>query len=1230
MATPSEANSSRLEELRRAFKPVVPKVLLSGEFEIKKGDTTSALGQEASIEKAFPNLYGQPFVDVVPKTSTAAAYPCELSSTPAALVRQPSKHNALRIGCVLSGGQAAGGHSCICGLFDYLQAHAPGSALLGFVGGPAGVMRNAHRILRKEHIDHYRSSGGFTMLASGRDKIETQEQLAKAVATAKEERLDGLVVIGGDDSNTNAALLAEHFLSAGAKTRVIGLPKTIDGDLKNEHIGTSFGFDTAAKLYSELVGNIMVDCESSRKYYHFIRLMGREASHLTLEVALRTKPNLAFIGEEVRREGRTLAQITEQVADMVVTRSEAGLDFGVVLIPEGLVDFVPEVSQLIHELNEILARFESDSNCYEGVTEERVGRLLSDAAGTTFDYLPETIRSQLLLDRDPHGNVQVAKIESERLLADLVENELRLRQAYGYKGKFAAQCHYLGYEGRCPPPTNFDANYCYALGLTSAALIGCGCTGMMAAVRGLASPPESWTLRGVPLTAMMCVERRKGKDKPVVRKALVDLEGRPFGALVAQREAWILSTRYVSPGPVQFWGAASDDVTLTLRHEQEAVKAATAAAIMDEEPPLRKRRREERPQLPATLAAGAAGDAGDAGDASVAASALRLKSGEVPTAQSDALFIKGRLPRTYGMPRLELTTAGEGEAITPKEGLTLGVVFCGRQCPGAHNVVAGVAEYLRRCGGASARLLGFKDGTRGLFRADAIELAQSDVDSYVNAGGMQLMGRSADVVRTEAQLAQVEQACLKLKLDGLIMVGGPVSASDTACLAERFVERGVPTRIIGVPATIDGDLRPSHVEQSIGFDTASKVYSSLVGNLAVDAASARKYWYFVRLMGRSPSHVALECALHTQPNLTLIGEEVAARRMTLKEVVTEIADTVMERARLGKNFGVVLIPEGLVGYIPEVSALLREIAAVRRALGRTAATPGGRAADARAVQDQLTPWASALLLSLPFFIRQQLLLESTASDDSAQLGQIETERLLAELVRVHIETAKRDAMMAAEPFCDPKFQTVCFYLGYQARSSLPSRFDCDLGYTLGHGAAALAAASKTGYMATAHCLSSPTAEWRVCGVPLYAMMGAEKRAGVAIPAVTTHPVDLDGASFRRFAAVREVLKEKELYCNPGPVQFDGPLAGAITHRLNDEQHARAEKLRELAAILGEVDTTCWPGCSADVLSTALASMRALQTNLQILRSKELSAGHPRKPHRHVVQETSEQQALRDN
>ena len=341
-----QANSSPLEELRREFKPVVPKVLLSGEFEIKKGDATTALGQEAAIEKAFPNLYGQPFVDVVPsKTIVAPAYPSELSSTPAALVRQPSKHHALRIGCVLSGGQAAGGHSCICGLFDYLQAHAPGFALLGFVGGPAGVMRNAHRILRKEHIDHYRSSGGFTMLASGRDKIETQEQLAKAVATVKEERLDGLVVIGGDDSNTNAALLAEHFLSAGVKTRVVGLPKTIDGDLKNEHIGTSFGFDTAAKLYAELVGNIMVDCESSRKYYHFIRLMGREASHLTLEVALRTKPNLAFVGEEVKRQRRTLAQIAEQICDMVVTRSEAGLDFGVVLIPEGLVDFVPQHGQ---------------------------------------------------------------------------------------------------------------------------------------------------------------------------------------------------------------------------------------------------------------------------------------------------------------------------------------------------------------------------------------------------------------------------------------------------------------------------------------------------------------------------------------------------------------------------------------------------------------------------------------------------------------------------------------------------------------------------------------------------------------------------------------------------------------------------------------------------------------------------------------------------------------------
>ncbi|CAL2249332.1 unnamed protein product [Prunus armeniaca] len=477
----SEVQASRLD-----VSLPLPSVLKSS-FSVVDGPKSSAAGNPEEIAKLFPNLFGQPSAVLNPGGSSVL-----------------SKDISLKIGVVLSGGQAPGGHNVISGIFDYLQQRTSGSTVYGFKGGPAGIMKGKYVELSAEFVYPYRNQGGFDMIASGRDKIETPEQFKQAEETAKTLDLDGLVVIGGDDSNTNACLLAEYFRGKNIKTRVIGCPKTIDGDLKSKEVPVSFGFDTACKLYSEMIGNVMTDARSTGKYYHFVRLMGRAASHITLECALETHPNITIIGEEVAAKKQTLKSVTDYITDIICKRSELGFNYGVILIPEGLIDFIPEVQQLIAELNEILAHDVVDE---AGVWKKK----LKSQSHELFEFLPPTIQEQLLLERDPHGNVQVAKIETEKMLLQMVETELDKRKQEGkYKRDFLGKTHFFGYEGRCGLPTNFDANYCYALGFGAGALLHSGKTGLISSVGNLAAPVEQWTVGGTALTSLMDVERRHG------------------------------------------------------------------------------------------------------------------------------------------------------------------------------------------------------------------------------------------------------------------------------------------------------------------------------------------------------------------------------------------------------------------------------------------------------------------------------------------------------------------------------------------------------------------------------------------------------------------------------------------------------------------------------------------------------------------------------------------------
>jgi len=549
---------SELQRQRSKYKPALPSLFKGGPagVSVRFGKPLESPVDSAALRGLFPLTYGLPLVSFGGGRRSSVG------------------QKALRVGVVLSGGQAPGGHNVLAGILDGLKKANPKNKLIGFLGGPSGILENKTLEITPTLVNAYRNTGGFDMIQSGRTKIETPEQFATAQKTMDVNRLDALVVVGGDDSNTNAALLAESFKTAGLSVGVIGVPKTIDGDLKNAHIETSFGFDTACKIYAEVTGNIERDILSARKYWHFVRLMGRSASHITLEVAFQTQPNLAFVGEEVLAKGWTLGRVVEEIGEAVIRRSKLKKNYGIVLIPEGLVEFIPEFKTLIALLNDTLAREEVALAALSSVEEKRalVCRSLPKASAALFQSLPLGIQAQLMLDRDPHGNVQVSQIETEKLLVELVKTWLDKKRKEGfYDGKFSPVTHFFGYEGRCGAPSNFDANYCYALGYNAAVLAMNRLSGYLSSVKKLTRPVAQWQPGGVPLTAMMNVERRKGLEKPVIKKALVELNGAPFRAFQKMRASWLLDDAYVFPGPIQYFGPTSvtDQTTITLRYESK-------------------------------------------------------------------------------------------------------------------------------------------------------------------------------------------------------------------------------------------------------------------------------------------------------------------------------------------------------------------------------------------------------------------------------------------------------------------------------------------------------------------------------------------------------------------------------------------------------------------------------------------------------------------------------------
>eukprot|EP00933_Yihiella_yeosuensis_P032008 TRINITY_DN25596_c0_g1_i1.p1 TRINITY_DN25596_c0_g1~~TRINITY_DN25596_c0_g1_i1.p1 ORF type:complete len:1221 (+),score=283.79 TRINITY_DN25596_c0_g1_i1:53-3664(+) len=1166
-------SSLQKERLEADCKEYLPKVLEGAPKAVLKDAVQGSPKDAEAIKGLFPSTCNTPLVEFVAGQAGAG-----------------SDRKPIKVGVVLSGGQAPGGHNVIAGIFDGAKQWHKDSVMIGFLDGPHGVFTGNFVEITSEIMDGFRNTGGFDMLGSGRHKIESEEQFKDSMFVCNSIGLDGLVVIGGDDSNTNGAVLAEYFKANGCKTKVVGAPKTIDGDLKcPPHLPVSFGFDTACKTYATLVGNVAVDALSTQKYYHLVRLMGRSASNIALEVALITQPNACLLGEEVSEKKQSLRDITKDLADMIEARSKDGKDYGVIILPEGLIEFIPEFNSLISEINDKLADPSVEA------TEEGVLKVLSKENADSFSYLPGFIRAQLLLDRDPHGNVQVAKIETEKLLAATISTELEARRSSGYKGSFSPQFHAFGYEGRAGLPTVFDSAYCYALGSTAAALLANGCTGLIASVKNLLAPVKEWECGGVPVTSLCVIERRKGKDKPVIRKALVELEGelsQPFQYYKKIRDELRTSDAYSVPGPTQFDMKnceASKEIPKTLQLELgkslEFVKPAGVPKKMgdflfvpqtrESRSELQQWRSQRKHNMPDALC-------------NFDLNGIAVSEGQSTMCiEHDTKVIQRFFSDIH---RPLITLEGKDSRDKSIEGKTVGIVFCGRQAPGCHDLVCGLVDMLQSSG-AGNKVLGFVGGTKGLFGKHAIELTPEICENFRGSGGLELLGRTVDRIKTSAEIEMTQKACVDLGLSGLILIGGARTNTDAAYLSEQFKVQNVKTAIVGVPCGIEGSMVNEFVEASIGFDSAAKAMAQLVGNTAIDGSSARKYYYFLKLMDgastggkQSTSHVALEVALETKPNLLLLSEEVDDKRLSLRELVNEIADVVEQRAAAGKNFGTVIVAEGLMMAIPEFRTLMHEMEALPMPSPMEKVLP------------ELTQWSRALFLSLPDFIQKQLLLERQ-SNAALQLSQLETERLMAWLVEDELKQRKKKGDFKGS------FSPVCQFLGYQARCSMPSDFDSDYAYALGGTAAILASSGANGYMAVVSDLSQPVQNWKVNGVPLTAMLQVPAASPndefSARPVIFPRKVELEGGAFKSWREIRSACAKEEMYENPGPIQLSGASAGRVSKTIAT-RFSYLQELGRLQKQLEEVSARCRPGCDPRDVRIALQSLSTLNNILDEL------------------------------
>eukprot|EP00921_Rhytidocystis_pertsovi_P005208 GHVQ01009018.1.p1 GENE.GHVQ01009018.1~~GHVQ01009018.1.p1 ORF type:complete len:1639 (+),score=226.92 GHVQ01009018.1:122-5038(+) len=1218
------ALSAPAQSERQLWRPVLPDSLDSPSVElIEFSEPPKGMGlkHRDQLKAVLPNITDLPYVEVRPTQDTdRGATACGAvggadTDTPdnnivnrgppltsmssiglgggtVGAVSFEKGGGALRVGLVLSGGPAPGGHNVIAGLYDYIKGRHNESQLFGMLGGLDGMFLNKYKVVSDDIMDRFRNMGGFDMLWSGRGKVNGIEDMETAKMICQSLELHGLVMVGGDGSNSNAALLAEYFAKELPTCAVVGVPKTIDGDLKNPLIEVSFGFDTAAKTYSELIGNLCTDVTSAQCVYHFIRVMGRSASHLAMECALQTRPNLVFIGEEVEREETTLRQIVDTIIDLILKRRELGKSYGVIILPEGLIEFIPEVKTLIAEINRIL----SEGNTF-------AESALSVGSREVWEFFPDVIREQLLMDREATGYIQVAKIATERLLVLMVEIEMSRRNIDQHKLTFMP--HYFGYEGRCAMPSNFDANYCYSLGYNAGVLIDHRRNGYMSVVRYLDQYPSFWTPCGVPFTQIMEVKTTAdGSAFPAVTRQLVDLDGPIFKALTQVRDIWKTEDLYRSPGPIQFEGPVADLANNTVQVPSKAqllsgnselpLLRVSGRGLVSKMRgcfgPLQNERLAYRPPVPSIC--------------------LDLKAHGLPANQHIPQDPYARRQILVHYPNMAhnnhfyLHEVVHDKYTPPiNSGLRVGIVFLSRQSPGVSNVLWGLYERLELVSGTCVGFFGLD----GLLKKKCINgLTAADLELHLNQGGVDLLGRSTQhSLVHEAARDRALSSCSDLGLDGLVLVGSAFAMSEAALLCEHFLAKNCLTSVVGIPATGSNNMSNELIEACIGFDSSTKVYASLIGNVLTDAASMPKYWHFIRLMGRQPSHEVLECALQTHPNVVIIAEEYGAADKTLMHVVMDIADVVCQRAEKGKNFGTVLIPDALLIHLPNMKILLMELGTALKEADQLGKLKEAQA-DICHVEDRphsewvkrITPWSAALLSTFPKFIRKEMLQVDTIGE--LRFTTIETEELLAQMVKEELKNRADYGRYVG------KFQAVTHFFGYQGRSSLPSQFDSKLAFAHGYLSSILIESGLTGYCTTIRGLCGNVEDWKLGGVPFVSLLRivpnvTENHHGWSgdtksdVPVIPSAEVDLQGKAFRWMKTAMEQWSSQDRFCNPGPMQFHGGPAMYYNRTLHEEQAEYFEMLRKVECYTYMLQDTCRFGISEHFLRSAFVNLNGLLT-----------------------------------
>eukprot|EP00917_Polyrhabdina_sp_WS-2016_P004738 GHVP01010900.1.p1 GENE.GHVP01010900.1~~GHVP01010900.1.p1 ORF type:complete len:1359 (-),score=252.74 GHVP01010900.1:49-4125(-) len=1146
-------NFSPFQKTRQLWKPTLPDVFQDkGSFDLIADDCV----EEAARRRS------EKIVDMFPKISEPQYAEFHKSAEKA----KPTKIS-FRAAIVLSGGPAPGGHNVIAGLYDFVKRHREGK-LFGIMGGLDGLFQMKYREITNEMMDRFRNQGGFDMLWSGRARLESADDYLKARTAAHNLHLDALVIVGGDGSNSNAALLAEDFQMHGLRCCVVGVPKTIDGDLANEFIEVSFGFDTAAKTYSELIGNLCVDASTLQRMYHVVRVMGRSASHLTLECAFQTRPNIVLIGEEIKQQRKGLKDIITEICNVIQEREKKEIGYGVILLPEGLIEFIPEFETLVQELSTVA----------EGTHVDEAK--LTEESRNAWQQLPQHFQEQFLLDRESTGYIQVAKIQTEKLIIGMILKELTDRGAKPNPKRFMG--HYFGYEGRCAMPSNFDCNYCYTLGYTAGAIAANKVNGTMAVVRHLDQHPSLWQPCSLPFVDIMMMFNN---SYPAIKKALVDTGGPLFRLLRKARDFWKLDNYYRSPGPIQFEGSSSDhsnntvsmpklEDLITRKGEQKVgEKRANFPQYRSAVSVLNNERLEQIPQLPPLC---------------LDPKAICCPANQVlpkdPFTQRQTLKVYPKMSNDSHFVMREVRSDETPFPLHEIRDFRVGLVFLSRQAPGMENVLWGLYNRVSKI--QHGKLIGFY-GLQGLMDLKYLDVCESDLDLILNQGGSRLLGRSTDHSLLDSDNHEpCLRACQQLKLSGLVIVGSSIAILESAFLAEYFLNQNCGTRIIGIPATTSNNLVSEHFETCIGFDSSSKIYANLVGNVLTEAASMPKYWHFIRLMGRSPSHEVLECALQTHPNVAIIAEEYGAADKTLNDVIQDIADVVCRRAEMGKNFGTVLIPDGLLTHLPGTKSMLNEI---QEAL-REAKSDEEREAKRNAMLGDedtgiISGWSWALFKSLPLFIQSEFTL--IMNSGSLNSSYIDTEILIKELVAQELEDRK------AAGFYVGKFQSVTHFFGYQGRSSLPSTFDSKLGFAYGHLASICVESGLTGYCCSVRGLCGDTNQWKLMAVPFVCMMSiapsaqeidpellktridGQKSRLSERPVIPPALVNLHCKAFRWMKTAIEQWELQDRFCNPGPIQFEGPPTDFYHRTLHEEQSEYfqiIQRAREYADLLKETLT----------------------------------------------------------